>query len=117
MARKFLSHLRATVPETEIPERGLITSARRPRPYIFSEKEIERLIASALTCGPADSLRPYTLATVIGTLAATGLRVGEAIRLKDDEVKLNELPPHLVIRETKFHKSRIVPLQATVAEI
>jgi len=116
MARKFLLHLRATVPETEIPDRGLITYARRPTPYIFSEEEIERLIESALTCGPADSLRPYTLATVIGVLAATGLRVGEAIRLKDDDVKLHELPSRLVIRETKFHKSRIVPLHATVAE-
>ena len=117
MARKFLLHLRATVPETEIPDRGLITYARRPRPYIFSEKEIEQLIASALTCGPADSLRPYTLATVIGTLAATGLRVGEAIRLKDDDIELDERPPRLVIRETKFHKSRIVPLHVSVAEM
>lgn len=117
MARKFLLHLRATVPATEIPDRGLITYARRPRPYIFSEEEVERLIASALTCGPADSLRPNTLATVIGALAATGLRVGEAIRLKDDNVRLDELPPHLIIRETKFHKSRIVPLHPTVAEM
>jgi len=114
MARKFLLHVRATVPETEIPDRGLITYARRPKPYIFSEAEIERLIASALACGPADSLRPHTLSTFIGTLAATGLRVGEAIRLKNDDVRLDELPPHLVIRETKFHKSRIVPLHATV---
>jgi site-specific recombinase XerD len=82
MARKFLLHVRATVPETEIPDRGLITYARRPKPYIFSEAEIERLIASALACGPADCLRPHTLSTFIGTLAATGLRVGEAIRLK-----------------------------------
>lgn len=89
----------------------------RPKPYIFSEEEIERLIASALTCGPADSLRPYTLGTLVGALAATGLRVGEAIRLKDDDVKLDDLPPRLIIRETKFHKSRIVPLHATVAEM
>jgi hypothetical protein len=40
MARKFLLHLRATVPETEIPDRGWITYARRPKPYIFSEEEI-----------------------------------------------------------------------------
>jgi len=117
MARKFLLHLRATLPDTEIPDRGLITYARRPTPYIFSEEEIERLIEAALTCGPVDSLRPYMLATVIGTLAATGLRVGEAIRLKDEDVNLDELPSHFVIRETKFHKSRIVPLHATVAEM
>jgi integrase/recombinase XerD len=117
MARQFLLHLRATVPETEIPDRGLITYVRRPKPYLFSEEEIERLMASALMCGPADSLRPHTLATVIGALAATGLRVGEAIRLKENDVKLDERPPHLIIRETKFHKSRIVPLHATVAEI
>ena len=117
MARKFLLHLRATLPETEIPDRGLVTYARRPRPYIFSEAEIDRLIAAVRTCGPPESLRPHTLATFIAALAATGLRVGEAIRLKDGDVRLDELPPRLIIRETKFHKSRIVPLHATVAEM
>jgi integrase/recombinase XerD len=117
MARKFLSHLRATIPETEVPGQGLVTSARRPKPYIFSQEEIERVIAAARKSGPADSLRPHTLSTVIGVLAATGLRVGEAIRLTVDDVRLDALPPHLIIRETKFRKSRIVPLHATAADM
>ena len=97
--------------------RSILLGQFHSKSAIFSEEEIERLIAVALACGPADSLRPYTFATAIGALAATGLRVGEAIRLKDDDVKLDELPPHLVIRETKFHKSRIVPPHATVVEM
>jgi integrase len=117
IARKFLSHLRATIPETEVPDRGLVTSARRPKPYIFSQDEIDRLITSARSRGPADSLRPHTRSTLIGMLAATGLRVGEAIRLTVDDVRLDALPPCLIIRETKFGKSRIVPLHTTAADM
>ena len=117
MARKFLSYLRATIPDTEVPDRGLVTCARRPKPYIFSPEEIERIIASARASGPTDSLRPHTLSTVIGVLAATGLRVGEAIRLTVDDVRLDALPPHLIIRKTKFRKSRIVPLHTTAADM
>jgi integrase len=117
MARKFLSHLRATIPETEVPGQGLVTSDRRPKPYIFSPEEIDRLITAARAKGSADSLRPHMLSTVISMLAATGLRVGEAIRLTVDDVRLDALPPHLIIRKTKFSKSRIVPLHATAADI
>jgi len=53
---------------------------------------------------------------VLGLLASTGLRVGEALRLQIDQVKLELDPPQLHIRETKFHKSRIVPLHLSTAE-
>ena len=52
----------------------------------------------------------------LGLLASTGLRVGEAIRLTVADVQLTATPPHLIIRETKFAKSRLVPLHATAAE-
>jgi integrase len=61
-------------------------------------------------------LRPHTLSTLIGLLASTGLRIGEAIRLRVDHVKLEVDPPQLHILETKFHKSRIVPLHPSTAE-
>ena len=65
---------------------------------------------------PRGSLRPHTLSTLLGLLASTGLRVGEAIRLQIDHVQLEREPPQLHILETKFHKSRIVPLHPSTAE-
>jgi integrase/recombinase XerD len=115
--RKFLAHLRATIPETEVPDHGLLSSSRRPKPYLFSPEQIDRIIAAVRAKGPVDSLRPHTLSAVIRVLAATGLRVGEAIRLIIDDVKLDALPPHLIIRKTKFCKSRIVPIHPTTADM
>jgi integrase/recombinase XerD len=53
------------------------------------------LLESALASRPRGSLRPHTLSTLIGLLASTGLRVGEAIRLQVDQVKLGLDPPQL----------------------
>ena len=64
---------------------------------------------------PRGSLRPHTLSTLIGLLASTGLRVGEAIRLQIDHVRLNREPPQLHILAMKFHKSRMVPLHPSTA--
>jgi integrase/recombinase XerD len=113
MARRFLTYLRATLPETEIPPSGLVASFRRPQPYLFTPLQITALIRAAHALGPPGSLRPLTFATFLGVLASTGLRVGEAIRLTVQHVHLDATPPVLHIRETKFHKSRWVPLHPT----
>lgn len=55
------------------------------------------------------------MSTLLGLLASTGLRVGEALRLKEDEVYLKENPSYLTIRDSKFGKSRIVVLHPTTA--
>jgi integrase/recombinase XerD len=112
-ARRFLAYLRATLPETEIPPSGLVASFRRPQPYLFTPPQITAFIRAAHTMGPQGSLRPSTFATFLGVLASTGLRVGEAIRLTVQDVHLDAAPPRLHIRETKFHKSRWVPLHPT----
>jgi integrase/recombinase XerD len=116
MARRFLAHLRATLPETEIPPSGLVASFRRPPPYLFTPPQITALIRAAHDLGPPGALRPHTFATFLGVLASTGLRVGEAIRLMVQDVLLDATPPRLHIRETKFHKSRLVPLHPTTRE-
>jgi integrase len=85
----------------------------RRRPYIFSEAEIDRLTAAAATAPPRRSLRPIMLSTLLGLLASTGLRIGEAVRLTMADVRLNEQPANLRIRQTKFQKSRIVPVHPT----
>jgi len=115
MARGFLAHLRATAPETEVPAFGLIASPKRPQPYLFTRTQIEELLEAAARLGPHDALRPYTYRTLIGLLACTGLRIGEAIRLTINDVRLDLDPPHLLIRESKFKKSRIVPLHPSSA--
>jgi integrase len=58
-------------------------------------------------------LRPLTFQTILGLLACTGLRAGEAVRLEIIDLLVDAVPPHLIVRETKFRKSRIVPLHPT----
>jgi integrase len=116
IARGFLLYLQASVPDTEVPTPGLLPSPRRPKPFIFAPTQITALLEGAQASWPRGSLRPHTLSTLIGLLASTGLRVGEAIRLQLDQVKLELDPPQLHILETKFHKSRIVPLHPSTAE-
>jgi integrase len=53
---------------------------------------------------------------LIGLLASSGLRVGEAVRLQTSDVRLDDRPPCLLVREAKFRKSRLVPLHLTTAE-
>jgi integrase len=113
MARRFLLHLRASYPDTEIPACNLVASARRPTPYLFTDAEVARVIEASRRVRPRGSLRPHTLATLITLLDSTGLRVGEAVRLSIADVMLVAAPPHLVVSNTKFGKSRLVPLHAS----
>ena len=90
-------------------------SPRRPKPYLFTPAQLTALFEAAQASRPRGLLRPPTLSTLIGLLASTGLRVGEAIRLQAGNVKLDLDPPQVHILETKFHKSRIVPLHPSTA--
>jgi integrase/recombinase XerD len=116
LVRGFLSFLRASVPETEVPDHNLLATARRPLPFLFTPAEIAQLLDGALQMRPRNSLRPLVWQTLIGLLASTGLRIGEALRLKIGDVMLDTDPPHLRIVETKFRKSRLVPLHPTTAQ-
>jgi integrase len=89
LVRGFLSHLRAAVPETEVPGPGVLAPIRRPIPYLYSPDEIDALLKAASQLGPKQSLRPHTYVTLIGLLASTGLRVGEALRLKAEHVRVS----------------------------
>jgi len=65
---------------------------------------------------PQASLRPHTLSTLLGLLASSGIRPGEALKLKVGDVLLDLDPPRLQIHKAKFHKSRLVPIHQTVAD-
>ena len=107
---RFARFMAAEDSRHEIPPEGLFWGRRqRPRPYIFSDDEIAQLLHTASRLGPPGSLRPQTYSTLFGLLAVTGMRVSEARNLHLHDVTLDGL----LIRETKFHKSRLLPLHST----
>ena len=61
---------------------------------------------------PAGSLRPHTYSTLFELLAVTGMRIAEARALHLDDIT----PDGLVVRETKFHKQRLLPLHASTEQ-
>lgn len=114
--RGFLFFLKASFPETEIPSHNLLATVRRQSPYLFTQEQINQLLNATLRMKPQDSLRPILWYTLIGLLASTGLRIGEALRLKISDVNLDNDPAYLRIVETKFRKSRLVPLHPTTTQ-
>jgi integrase len=112
---KFLKHLRTVEPATEVPDNAFRKSPRR-NPRLLSDQEVASLMEAAGRIRTCSAFRRLTVATLYGLLASTGLRIGEAHRLKDEDAHLDAEPPHLIIHETKFGKSRIVVLHATVVQ-
>jgi integrase len=96
-------------PGTEVPPERLPGSAhRRTVPHIDSEAERASLLAAARRLSSPIGLRPRSYAAMIGLLSCAGLRISEALKLARSDVDWRQ--GTLTIRETKFHKSRLVPL-------
>lgn len=111
--RPFARYLTRVDPDTEFPETAIFGRAhRRLTPHIYSEQEICDLVAAASRLTPKGGLRPATYATIFGLIAATGLRRSEALQLRYGDINLDSAV--LTIRNTKFRKSRHVPMHATV---
>jgi integrase/recombinase XerD len=112
--RGFARYMAGIDPETEIPPAGLI---RRPRsrrsPFIYTDEEVLMLLEQARRSIP-QPLRAATMHTLIGLLAASGLRVGEALRVDRGDIDWSEGVLH--IRQSKFRKSRLVPLSPSTLE-
>ncbi len=110
VARIFARHLQALDPATEVPP-GDVLSRRQGRipPYLYSPREIAALMNAAGDLAPP--IRAATWRTLIGLLAVTGMRQSEACRLERDDVDLEA--GTLVIRDSKFGKSRQVFLHLT----
>lgn len=112
MVRKFAAWLSAFDPDTEVPPSRLLSARhRRPRPHIYTEAETRSLMAAASRCRSRTGLRALTYTALIGLLAATGVRPGEALAL--DRADVDVQTGMLFIRDTKFGKSRFVPLDTT----
>jgi integrase len=113
MVRGFAVYLRTIDPATEIPPTGLLLHRKRYAiPYLYSEEDISRLLAAAAALRP--ERRAMLHGTLIGLLAVTGMRISEALGLDCDDVDLDA--GVLTIRNTKFGKSRQLPLHQSTVE-
>jgi integrase/recombinase XerD len=113
VVRGFAGYLRTIDPATEVPPTGILIARKRYAiPYLYSEEEIGWLLAAAGALRPP--LRAITHYTLIGLLAVSGMRIGEALRLDRDDVDLDA--GVLTIRLTKFGRSRQLPLHASTVK-
>jgi integrase/recombinase XerD len=116
VARGFACHMAGIDPATQIPPVGLISYRQRWRPpFVYSTADIAALMVQTQAGNPIRSLfRAATVQTLIGLLAATGMRVGEAIALARADIDWAD--GVLVVRDAKFGKSRQVPLHASTID-
>lgn len=113
--RGFASWLSAGDGRTEVPPRGLLAARhRRNSPHIYSRQEIRRLLWHARRLPSKTGLRARTFTTLLGLLASTGLRPGEAFALDVGDVDLRG--GILAVRDSKFGKSRFVPVSRTTRQ-
>ena len=110
--RPFAKHRARIEVGTHVPETDTFgRNRRRLAPHLYTDQEIVDLLAAAGRLSPKGALRPVTYRTLFGLIAATGLRVSEALRLQCADVDLDA--GMLTVRQTKFAKSRLVPLHPT----
>ncbi|WP_433520629.1 tyrosine-type recombinase/integrase [Nocardia pseudovaccinii] len=113
VVRGFARYMSGIDPATEIPPLGLVIHRQRWNPpFIYSSEDIQALLRAVPVVVPSP-LRRATVETMIGLLACTGIRVGEAIALDRDDVGCGE--GVLVVRASKFTKTREVLLDPTAA--
>ena len=111
--RIFAKHHQATDPATEVPPADVFAgSSRRAEPFIYTDAQIKTLVAAAGRI--ATPLKAATYGTLIGLLAVTGMRVGEAIGL--DRTDFDPDTGVLAIRHTKSGKTRHIPLHPTTTD-
>jgi len=113
VVRGFAKHLALLDERTEVPPADLLPArSHRATPYLYSEDEVRRLMAAA---GELRSpLRRATSQTLLGLLWVSGMRIGEALRLDRDDVDL--VQGVLVVRDSKFGKSRELPVHYSTTD-
>lgn len=117
--RAFAQYWRGLDPTSEIPPAGLLRcQKKRARPRFCSDKEIIQILDTARTVQATQThgLRPWTLYALFGLLAVTRIRISEAINLRADDIDWKQ--SIIAVRNTKFGKSRLVPLhRSTLREL
>ena len=113
--RGFLRHRSGFDPKTEVPATKLLgCGIRRKPPHIYTLDEERDLLHACSKLRPCEGLRPHTFETLFSLLFATGLRISEALNLKDHDVDFNT--GVLTVRDSKFGKSRLVPLHSSALQ-
>lgn len=112
MVRKFAQYLNNTGVHTDIPPPGILAQYyHRPQPHIYTKSEVAALLEGMRQHLPRTDLRHYTYTTLLGLLATTGLRIGEALKLNRDDIGLDT--SELRIQDTKSKDARLIPLHPT----
>ena len=115
MVCRFAEWCSLSEPGHEVPPLGLLTAQyHRQRPYIYRDQEIPLILAAARKLGSSKGLRATTYATLFGLLAATGMRVSEALTLDGGDVDLDA--GLLAIRCSKFGRARFVPIHPSSSD-
>lgn len=109
--RRLAAFLNAEDPRHEVPPSGAFGRGKRPRPapHLLEHGQIQTILRAALDLGPKGSISPYTFHYLFGLLAATGMRVSEALALQAGDIGIDGL----TIRHGKFGKSRLLPIHAS----
>jgi integrase len=112
--RRFALAMRPEDARHEVPAADALGRAfyRRRIAHIYTPDEIIRLTRATAKLGPTGSIRPLMYATLFGLVAATGMRISEVLAMKLDDATADGL----IVRQTKFHKSRLVPLHPTTQQ-
>jgi integrase len=113
--RPFARWLQQFEPATEVPTEAIFGAVPgRVAPHIYRDDEIAQLLDAASHVGPPGSLRGVVMQTLFGLMACTGLRISEALTLCDADVDLKS--GVLTIRQSKFGKSRLVPIHPSALQ-
>ena len=114
VGRRFAVWLHAEDSHHEVPPKHVLgpTTRRRPAPHLLTNAEISTLMAAALSLPPKGSITPHTWHCIIGLMATTGLRRYEVCALRLADITADGL----VVRKTKFQKSRLVPLHRSTVD-
>lgn len=116
IVRRFAIWQSGVDARTEVPPKDLLPYRyHRKPPYIYSDEQIQRLVRAARNLPSKRGLRGLTYATLFGLLAVTGMRISEALALDRADVNLEERV--LSLRQSKFRKSRLVPLHISTCAV
>jgi integrase/recombinase XerD len=112
--RRFVLYASLEDSEHEVPPTGVFGRGMRPRPtpYIIEPEQLQAIMQAALDLPPKGKISSHTYHTVFGLLAATGLRISEALALQCDDLR----DDGLVIRNGKFGKQRLLPIQLSTRQ-
>lgn len=115
LLRTFLRWLQQFEPRTEVPGDAIFGRLpERQAPHIYTEQEIIDLLSAARRLGPAPGVRGAIYETLFGLIASTGMRLSEALALRNEDADLRY--GILTIHQSKFGKSRQVPMHKSTVE-